>query len=623
VVVAIVSLGTEYNESCEQILTDYNDDREQRGVVSTLTVAALPWMFTQHHPLNTSTFIDEAKRRGVDLDISALRELYRYRILIPFFYVNNRAVSPVPLPVGPEPKHSSGTMMTWFRHARDKGRLSDLAEAPFRPRLRFYRTDADPHRWWNGLIYSWYQLLVLPELGKFLAHRRHRRWEKGFITILPQPDEFLMDRAGRLRRMAVVLATLEARYLPNLDPEWIHLVNAEAEEWGEYRSAFDPVATSAMLEYPAKQAREDAEWLLLRAHRFDPVGSDWGRLLRRAPRDSWKNLKDAALSAMDYREAAEILLRFYAELASRQGGEPLPDIPSMAWHPLHERLSYRPETLDQDLTHLGLSPHPRVVLAVEGEAEEVHTPLVWRTLGYPQAPELVRLLKLGGVNTKLQKVAALAVTPLVGGKIDVPGRECWRLIKPPTRLLVAVDPEGPFRNPQEVAKTKALIVDEIKEVLKAQGVNNANPSEIDLLVEIQTWPESCYEYAHFTNDELADGIMEVHRGVNGYSRNELVAALRHWRDQGKDIKRVWESGRWDERLSRPLGRWDHEVSKVELAKVLWPTLAGKVQACMVSAAAPVPPIAEVVQSAYHTAQRWRYQSYVLSVDRSASDVSSS
>jgi len=141
---------------------------------STLVVAALPWMFTQHHPLNTSGFIDEAKRRGVDLDNSALRELYRYGLLAPFFYVNNRAVSLAPQLVGPEPKLVGSSMLTEFRHARGKGRLSDLAEVPFRPRLRFYRTDAYPHRWWNGLIYSWYQVLVLPEIREYLVHRRHR-----------------------------------------------------------------------------------------------------------------------------------------------------------------------------------------------------------------------------------------------------------------------------------------------------------------------------------------------------------------------------------------------------------------------------------------------------------------
>jgi len=61
--------------------------------------------------------------------------------------------------------------------------------------------------------------------------------------------------------------------------------------------------------------------------------------------------------------------------------------------------------------------------------------------------------------------------------------------------------------------------------------------------EIRTWDAPCYEFAHFTDDELAGGIMAVHHTIDGWSRDELVAALRYWRDKGQEIKRVWMSGR--------------------------------------------------------------------------------
>src|SRR5262249_4612699 len=102
-----------------------------------------------------------------------------------------------------------------------------------------------------------------------------------------------------------------------------------------------------------------------------------------------------------------------------------------AGHPMRDRLSNREHTLDQDLMDLGISPHPRVVLAVEGETEQAHVPLVWRELDYRDAPELMRLFMLGGVNKNLETVAALAVAPLVGPKIHG-GRPAWPLIKPPT-----------------------------------------------------------------------------------------------------------------------------------------------------------------------------------------------
>jgi len=266
------------------------------------------------------------------------------------------------------------------------------------PRLPFERQGQRSRSWWNGLLYSWYQLLALPEIDGLLALRRYRRRDAHRIAWLPEPHPVLLNRALRLRTMAIALTALEARYLPALDPERIQLVNADAPDWIAYRDGFDPVVISSQLGYPAVRARLDAEWLLSRAHRLDPVGDSWSRLIRRAPSRAWERLKDAALLALDDRIAAEILLLFYEDLAARGKAEPLPDIPRIAWHPLHERLSFRDQTLDEDLTSLGISPHPRVVLAVEGETEEVHAPLVWELLGYPDAPELMRLLKLGALT---------------------------------------------------------------------------------------------------------------------------------------------------------------------------------------------------------------------------------
>lgn len=228
--------------------------------------------------------------------------------------------------------------------------------------------------------------------------------------------------------------------------------------------------------------------------------------------------------------------------------------------------------------------------------------MVWKALGFPDAPELIRVLKLGGVGWKLEKVAALAAAPLVGGKIE--GQSGWWLIKPPTRLVVAVDPEGKqFGSPEKVAKTRELIMNEIRDVLKAQGVESARESELDELVEIRTWSESCYEFDHFTDEELADGIVEVHSTINGLTCDELIQALAVERGRGKDIKEVWS-------------QWDRRPSKVDLAHALWPTLEQKIERAKIDDDAQPPAIAVVVDDAYHIAQRWRYLSFVLGEDTS-------
>jgi hypothetical protein len=569
---------------------------ESVAVVSAVTTASVAWAFTQHHPLDTAGFISESDRRGVSLDLPTLRELYRRGLLIPFLRITNRPVTAPAAVSGPEPQRA-GTRLASLRLARDTGKLRDLADGTFMPRLPFERRGQRSPSWWNGLIYSWHQLLVLPEIDGLLALRRYHRRGAHRIAWLPEPHPVLAGRANRIRCMAVALTALEARYLPVLDPERIQLVNADAAEWIAFRDGFDPAAISTQLGYPPAQARLDAEWLLSRAHRTDPVGDSWSRLIRRAPGRAWEGLKDAALLALDDRVAAEILLLFYEDLAARGRAEPLPSAAGMGWHPLQERLSFRDQTLDEDLTSLGISPHPRVVLAVEGETEEVHAPLVWELLGYPNAPELIRLLKLGGVDRDLEKVAALAAAPLVSGRI--PGRPGWLLIKPPTRLYIAVDPEGKYFAPAKVPRTRAAILNEIKAVLKAQGVTRPNPAELDELITIRTWSQQCYEYAHFSDEELAAGIMTVHTDINGLTREQLIDAIKAERDRGKDIKEVWS-------------QWAHKPGKPELAHALWPTLAAKIEECRTDAAAPVPEIAEVIHESYLVAQRWRHLSFVLS-----------
>jgi hypothetical protein len=82
----------------------------------------------------------------------------------------------------------------------------------------------------------------------------------------------------------------------------------------------------------------------------------------------------------------------------------------------------------------------------------------------------MRLLKLGTTSRDLAKVAALAAAPLVSEK--VPGSNAWKLIKPYTKLFVGVDPDAPFTTSDQVINEHTKILEEIKDVLKAQGVEH-------------------------------------------------------------------------------------------------------------------------------------------------------
>jgi hypothetical protein len=259
----------------------------------------MPWALTQQQPLDTRHFIDEAKKRGFDLDLTTLRELYRHRLLIPFVEVTYRPVRPPAKPTKPD-SAMGGTRVFDLRDARDTGCLRDLSAELFKRHLQFERDGQVPRGWWNGFLYSPYQLLVLPAIEGVLAGRKYQMHGKRRFARLSKPNDWLLQGAEKLRKMILALTALDARYFPCLDPEWIQLNNVpNPEDWTEYRRNFDPVQMQAWLAYPAERARKDAEWLLSRAHDVDPVGADWGRLMRRAPAKSRKHLKNASLVALD------------------------------------------------------------------------------------------------------------------------------------------------------------------------------------------------------------------------------------------------------------------------------------------------------------------------------------
>ncbi len=256
---------------------------------SPLAVIAMPWTFSQRHPLDTNDFIRAAELRGCKLDLSTLRELYRHRLLVPFVAIRDRRTSdPAPLTAAEERRGWNSTRLGQLLEARAAGRLLDLAGTPYRPRLEFRRKGADPHRWWNGLIYTWYQLVALPELLSLLEHRRYSLRDHERRAHIPEPDSHFVQNMARFWRVAVAATALEARYLPSLDPEWIRLTNIEVEDWESYRSDFNPAVMSDMLGYSAIQARQDAERLLINARHIDPMGDDWSRLIQRSPASSHK-----------------------------------------------------------------------------------------------------------------------------------------------------------------------------------------------------------------------------------------------------------------------------------------------------------------------------------------------
>jgi hypothetical protein len=161
----------------------------------------------------------------------------------------------------------------------------------------------------------------------------------------------------------------------------------------------------------------------------------------------------------------------------------------------------------------------------------------------------------------------LFAAPLLGERQG----DDWLLIKPPTRLMVAVDPEGGFETAVSAEAERQKILREIRIVLAAQvGVPEARLGEVivlddlDELVSVHRWNGGCFEFAHVTNEHLADSLLAIHRGYPQLERDDLVQALQRHREHRDDIKQVWTN-------------WRPKPSKRDLARQLQSELETQVE----------------------------------------------
>jgi len=566
-----------------------------------LVAASEPRAFTQQLPLSTAEFCREAEKRRVTLREEQLPGLWRAGALAPFVEIRSKPLHPGRPPILSEPHYPGSWYLGELRRAVESGRLADPVQLGFRPQLRFHRPAADRNQsWWNGLLYSRWQLLGLSDLRYLLSEGQWKRvpneilgtWRSRTLTVW---ESQIVEQS---RQLAALLVALEGRYLPVLEREWLHLTNATHEQWVTFVQQFDPMAVLARLNRDPADLLRSADELLFRARRIDPLGHHWSELVRRAPQRTWDDMSGDVLVALDHRIAAEILLLCYEDLAARGTAAPLTERKDL-FHAERERISDRPQPLDTNLSSLGLSPHPGVILVVEGETEEVLVPLVRDHIRIPNQAEVIQSVVLRGIRGGLTKLAAFASAPLLGEKMPPHHQgDAWATVKPPTRLMVVIDPDPPYDSPEHIEGQRRLIVEEIIAVVRAQGVE-PNRGDVDSLVSVKTWSASCFEFAHFTDDELAEALLKMHRQCGGLDKAGLAAALREQRDHRRDIAHVWKN--W-----RPM-----QPSKTALARELWPVLQSKLDAADGDPTADVPPIAEALIDAFREAVRRPHGLFVL------------
>jgi hypothetical protein len=183
----------------------------------------LPWAFSQQPLLTSAEFCRVARDRGlgavggITVDEATLRALYRRDLVKPLLEVRARRVRDSvaePLP-GEGERALMSTDLLQVRRALKAGRLADPDVDRRREPPRFGRRVGDSLRWWNGLLYSSYQLLALSQFRPQLERRRYAgpNFHRVYLGTAGWDDA---DEARRLRRLTIALTVLETRYRPEV-----------------------------------------------------------------------------------------------------------------------------------------------------------------------------------------------------------------------------------------------------------------------------------------------------------------------------------------------------------------------------------------------------------------------
>lgn len=538
----------------------------------TLDLLTVPFAFTQDDLLDTGKFIDEAKKRGYDLCLTDLEELHRLNLLAPLYRVDDHPdpalKMTVPPPIGNDPERTA------LGAARD-GQLHDPAVEGYRDEWPYEIPDGlSRWEWWNGYLYSSWQLLYLHdalvarEVARSGRHQDvHLKW------------------SARVRSVVCALTALAPYFMPSVVGQLRMPPGMEEGEYLHFRRTVDIAGLLATAGFDPAQLRKEAESLLIHAHMRDPL-IEWLPLIRHSSHAGWFKLKWRALDCVWARIGAELLLRAHEALAAVGSLEPLPSLEgAMAHAALHDRLGPnvdQADSLDCALGTFDLSPHPRVLMLVEGKTELIHVPALLAEFGLTR-PEQVRVQQCTSSDVNVQLLTRYGITPRLGKKRT----DHQSLDRIPTVLMVVMDPEHRWETRAQRDRERRVLQKAIREEVELQG-GAIGQDDLDWLVKIYAWGEDKYELANFTDDELVPALTELaisqsNRLVTGSTWEEdLRAELLAARAEHDDIK-------------VPMGRMRIKEDKPELARLLWPRLLTKLEDELAAGEVKTPVVERVIE----------------------------
>lgn len=528
----------------------------------------LPLAFTQSELLSPDEFVKRAGERGVQLRTAHLLELHRRRALVPVLRITQRPAKSseaVAVPASAvDGYHQFRSPIALVIATAQQGHLTDPGPAPFR-------------RWDGGLplpvvghvhrypsvFYSAYQLLALrPIQGLVDAMTAGRDPDGNVIWRLDRLTHEEISALDGCRRLAIVLSALDMHYLPRILRAARHGRKWEAED-----PRFDAQARLELLGLAPEAIAATATALLTQARFHDPLGP-WYDLIRQGDPRKWLQLRGDALLAMDHRIAAEVLLRVLDDLGRTDLSTPPPRRGRMSRTTLDDRLRPEPERLEEVLSDHGLSPRPALLLVLEGKTEMTLMPRVLAEFyGKPVPPTLIETVDMTTVDRDLDLLVRHEAGPRPGGDHG----DFVFLARPPTRVLVAVDPEKRYATRAQQRAERDKLARRLHETLPPHMRSKQVLRQMGALVQVVTWGTVPWEFANFNDAELATAIMRCVTLPPSMTRRDLMAALKAER-----VVRTTNPNR-SANVEMICRGWPDKFHKTQLAEELWPILQSKVQ----------------------------------------------
>jgi hypothetical protein len=558
----------------------------------------LPLAFTQNALLAPKEFAKNAEERGVDLRPEHLLELHRRRALVPLLRIVQRPPkSSTTVSVAESAingYHQYRTPIDLTTTAAANGLLVDPGAAPYRPwdgGLPL-RTQFGIHRY-PSVFYSPYQFLALRPVEQLIRKMSGTRDANGKVTFHLEP--LTHDEAAALdgaRQLAILLSALDMHYLPR-----ILLTVYHARVWEKEDPGFEVASRLKMFSLKHEELAATAETLLNQAKVIDPLGTFY-ELIRQAHPGTWAGLRGDALRAMDYRIAAEILLRSLDDLGRTDLSMRPARKGRMYRATLDDRLKAEPEQLEDILASRGLSPRPALLLVLEGDTEIRLMPRVLAEVyGKPVPSTLIEPVNMETVDRDLDLLVRHEAAPRLDDNL---GDDVVFLVRPPARILIAVDPEKKYAGKDAPRKERDKLVRRLHESLPAGARSKTSLRQLRSLVDVVTWGTVPWEFANFTNTELAKAIMRCTTVPPGVTQRDLVNAL----EAERTIRKTNPNTRRSSNVETICLSWpaNAKFRKLQLAEELWPILQEKVRRDIASGKRLRVPAAQVAVKALDMAR---------------------